>query len=43
VVIGGCVCIAGAIIFNIRLPALRVVARQLIDAQQLATSETPGS
>ena len=36
VVIGGCVCVAGAIVFNIRLPALRVVARQLIDAQQLA-------
>jgi MFS family permease len=41
VVIGGCVCIAGAVVFNIRLPALRAGARQLIDAQQLATSGTP--
>lgn len=35
-VIGGCVCMAGAIVFNVRLPALRVVARQLIDAQRVA-------
>ena len=42
VVIGGCVCVAGAIAFGIRLPALRVLARQLIDAQRLATTETPG-
>jgi MFS family permease len=42
VVIGGCICIAGAIVFNIRLPALRIVARQLIDAQQLTTGGTPG-
>ena len=40
VVIGGCICVAGAIVFNIRLPALRVVGRQLIDAQRVATSET---
>jgi MFS family permease len=39
VVIGGCICIAGAIVFNVRLPALRVLARQLIDAQRLATEE----
>jgi MFS family permease len=38
-VIGGCVCIAGAIVFIMRLPALRVLARQLIDAQRLATEE----
>jgi MFS family permease len=35
VVIGGCVCVAGAIVFNIRLPRLRVMARQLIDAQRI--------
>jgi hypothetical protein len=39
VAIGGCICIAGAIVFAIRLPALRVLARQLIDAQRLATEE----
>jgi MFS family permease len=36
VVIGGFICVAGAIVFNIRLPALRIVARQLIDAQRVA-------
>ena len=36
VVIGGAVCVVAAIVFNIRLPAMRGVARQLIDAQQLA-------
>jgi MFS family permease len=35
-VIGGFICVAGAIAFNIRLPALRIVARQLIDAQRVA-------
>ena len=35
VMIGGAVCVAGAIVFNIRLPKLRVMARQLIDAQRL--------
>jgi MFS family permease len=35
VMIGGCVCVAGAIVFNIRLPKLRVMARQLIDAQRV--------
>jgi MFS family permease len=39
VAIGGCICIAGAIVFAIRLPALRVLARQLIDAQRLAPEE----
>jgi MFS family permease len=36
-VIGGCICVAGAVVFNIRLPALRIVARQLIEAQRVAT------
>jgi MFS family permease len=35
---GGLVCIAGAIVFNVRLPKLRVMARQLIDAQHVETS-----
>jgi MFS family permease len=35
---GGLVCIAGAIVFNVRLPRLRVIARQLIDAQHVETS-----
>ena len=37
-VIGGCVCMAGAVIFYVRLPALRIVARQLIDAQRVTTA-----
>jgi len=32
---GGLVCILGAIVFNVRLPKLRVIARQLIDAQKV--------
>ncbi len=40
VVIGGCICVIGAIVFNIRLPALRVVGRQLIDAQRVAATDT---
>ena len=39
-VIGGFICVAGAIVFNIRLPALRIVARQLIDAQRVAPGDT---
>jgi predicted MFS family arabinose efflux permease len=35
VMIGGAICVAGAIVFNIRLPRLRVIARQLIDAQRV--------
>ncbi len=35
---GGLVCIAGAIVFNFRLPKLRVIARQLIDAQRVGTA-----
>jgi MFS family permease len=41
VVLGGCVCVAGAIVFNVRLPKLRAMARQLIDGQRVeaATAE----
>jgi MFS family permease len=35
---GGLVCIAGALVFNLRLPKLRVLARQLIDAQRVETN-----
>jgi MFS family permease len=35
VVLGGCVCVAGAIVFNVRLPKLRATARQLIEAQRV--------
>jgi MFS family permease len=35
VMIGGCVCVVGAIVFNVRLPKLRQLARQLIDAQRV--------
>jgi MFS family permease len=35
VMIGGGICVAGAIVFNIRLPKLRAMARQLIDAQRV--------
>jgi MFS family permease len=35
---GGLVCVAGAIVFNIRLPTLRVMARQLIDAQHVESN-----
>jgi MFS family permease len=42
-VAGGAVCVAGAIVFNIRLPALRSVARQLIDAQRMTPTEPPGA
>ena len=45
-VIGGTVCIAGAVVFGLRLPALRDEARQLIVAMQPAggdpTEETGG-
>jgi MFS family permease len=39
-VVGGFICVVGAIVFNIRLPALRIVARQLIDAQRVAPGDT---
>jgi predicted MFS family arabinose efflux permease len=35
VMIGGLVCMGGAIVFNVRLPKLRVMARQLIEAQRV--------
>ena len=35
VMIGGAICVAGAIVFNVRLPKLRVMARQLIEAQKV--------
>ena len=35
VMIGGGICVAGAIVFNTRLPRLRTMARQLIDAQRV--------
>jgi MFS family permease len=35
---GGLVCVAGAIVFNVRLPQLRAKARQLIDAQHVQAS-----
>lgn len=35
VMIGGGICVVGAIVFNTRLPRLRTVARQLIDAQRV--------
>ena len=38
VMIGGAICIAGAIVFNVRLPKLRAMARQLIDAQRVQTN-----
>ena len=39
VAIGGVVCIAGAAVFGLRLPALRAQARELIVAQQMAGGE----
>jgi MFS family permease len=39
VALGGVVCIAGAFVFALRLSALRVQARQLIVAQQVAAGE----
>jgi len=41
VTIGGLVCVASAVVFASRLPALRVVARQLIVAQELAGGDPP--
>jgi MFS family permease len=39
VAIGGAVCMAGAAVFGIKLPALRAQARELIVAQQMAGGE----
>jgi len=41
VIFGGVVCVGSAIVFAIRLPTLRVVARQLIVAQELAGGDPP--
>jgi MFS family permease len=41
VTIGGFVCIGAALIFGLRLPALRVEARQLIVAQGMAGGDPP--
>ncbi len=41
VALGGLVCIAGACVFALRLSSLRVQARQLIVAQQVAAGEPP--
>jgi MFS family permease len=36
VALGGAACIAGSIVFGLRLPALRIVGRQLLIAQEMA-------
>jgi hypothetical protein len=41
VVIGGLVCMASALVFASRLPMLRVAARQLIVAQEMAGGDPP--
>jgi MFS family permease len=41
VAIGGIVCIGAALLFGLRLPAIRVEARQLILAQAMAGGEPP--
>ena len=38
---GGVICVAAAMVFRLRLPSLRVEARQLIVAQGLAAGEPP--
>jgi MFS family permease len=38
---GGVICVAAAIVFRLRLPSLRVEARELIVAQGLAAGEPP--
>ena len=38
VMIGGCICMMGSLVFNIRLPKLRTMARALIDAQRVEAS-----
>jgi MFS family permease len=39
VALGGAACITGAIVFGLNLPALRIVGRQLIIAQELAAGD----
>jgi MFS family permease len=41
VALGGAICIAGAVAFRLRLPMLRVQARQLIIAQGMAGGDPP--
>jgi MFS family permease len=41
VAIGGVVCVAGAGVFSLRLPALRTEARELIVAQEMAGGDPP--
>jgi MFS family permease len=41
VMIGGAVCIAGAVVFGLRLPALRPKARQIIVALQMTGGDPP--
>jgi MFS family permease len=41
VAIGGIICVAGAGVFSIRLPALRGEARELIVAQEMAGGDPP--
>jgi MFS family permease len=48
VALGGAACIAGSIVFGLKLPALRLAGRQLIIAQEVAAAEptiapTPGT
>ena len=41
VALGGSICVLGSVVFGARLPALRVVGRQLIVAQELAAGDPP--
>jgi hypothetical protein len=41
VVAGGIICMAGAAVFALRLPHIRVHARRLIVAQQMAGGDPP--
>jgi MFS family permease len=41
VIAGGVVCIAGAVLFGLRLPVIRSEGRQLILAQTMAAGERP--
>jgi hypothetical protein len=38
---GGAICIAGAVLFAMRLPSLRTEARRLIVAQRMAAGDPP--
>jgi MFS family permease len=41
VIAGGVVCIAGAVVFGLRLPMIRTEGRQLLRAQTMAAGEAP--